>query len=386
MEEFRKSVRPDHSSEPPPSSHGLGTIEDSRKQVLKVVEDAMDHLQDIYLTAGYSPQEMSTYLLEFSEYIKSRCQSEVEKENEILELGRREVDRFQTEIHSLSQTLGRKCTTLDFTAKDSYNDRINMLRYQLEALENEKTERSNQMELRKAQVADLAHELGNDTRFAVKEEDISAEAFAQIELIHHQLNELKTKRQEKVLQLFNECYKVYSELAVFEEGFEGVRFGDDDERIDNSVIAYCEERIMPTGFVHIRFIENLEERYNGLLNEKERRRLELATLGEKIGKLWHHLQVDETDREAFQRSFDMKLSMKTLSVGKKELRRLRHLRSASLSRHVGEVRRAILRLWEESGLSEKNRIDVFPLFFIPVEEVDDEMVKPITYSTFINNF
>ena len=377
MDEFRRSVRPDRVSELPTTDHPVQSVPEIRKKAIQVVDDALGSLLSIYSTAGYSQGEMSAYLLEFSQQLSNTCNSEIAKENEILDLGNKEIEKFQAEIRSLLVTLDRKDSpSFIHLPSENYNHQINSLRDQLETLLHEKQEKLQDIQFKRSKVVEFADELGEVVDFEFEAEDISDAAFAHIDTLRNYYMELKSRRRRKVLQIFHECYKVYQELALFQEGFDCVQRDPCHQRIDETVIAYCERDVEPSmNVLHAYEIGAIEERWSILIHEKESRRNELAALGERIAKLWNHLRVDDCERLAFQQSFAMNLSLKTISTGNDELLRLRRLRAASLLRHVSEVRRSILRLWEESGLSEAVRITDFPAFFQPAEEVDDDMVR-----------
>ena len=384
MDEFRRSVRPDRISELPIINPPTQSIEECRRKVLQVVDDALNSLLKIYAQAGYSQLEMSVYLVEFSQLVSHTCNAEIVKENEILELGKKEIEKFQAEIRSLLTALGRKESSAYSQPSDNYNDQINTLRDQVETLLTEKQEKLQDIRLRRSRVEALAEELGEGIDVECEAEDISEKSFARIGSLYNYYTELKSKRQKKILQVYTECYKVYEELALYEEGFGCVQLNSQHKRIDDAVVAYFENGVEPALNVHIQELGVVEERWNALLREKANRRNELASLGERIAKLWNHLKVDDSERHAFQQSFDMKLSQKTIVTGKTELLRLRRLRAASLSRHLSELRRSMLRLWEESGLAETTRIGEFPIFFLPADEIDDDMVSFVVFYCFFD--
>jgi len=60
----------------------------------------------------------------------------------------------------------------------------------------------------------------------------------------------------------------------------------------------------------------LTARCAALVDEKERRREELAQSGAEIAHLWTLLRIPQQEREAFQTSFKMNLSLETLAKGR----------------------------------------------------------------------
>lgn len=104
------------------------------------------------------------------------------------------------------------------------------------------------------------------------------------------------------------------------------------------------------------------------------------------------------EREAFQHSFQMNLSKKTLDAGSTELSRLQQLRRQSFQTIVKRLREDILGLWKEcegimvdSSSSEHSMTEdhpvaqeehwylekhnEFPLYFEPLEGLEDAAVR-----------
>ena len=122
-------------------------------------------------------------------------------------------------------------------------------------------------------------------------------------------------------------------------------------------------------------ISLLKTRAVKLSEEKERRRVELASTGAEIARLWTLLRVPSAERELFQSSFKMNLSMDTLSKGFDELNRLKEIRKTSLGKVISSIRSDILSLWEEAGIEdETERRKEFSLYFEPLQNIEDTAV------------
>ena len=109
--------------------------------------------------------------------------------------------------------------------------------------------------------------------------------------------------------------------------------------------------------------------------EKERRREELLINGQEIARLWTLLRIPTSEREAFQSSFKMNLSIETLSKGREELERLKEIRTTSLSRVITSIRNDIAALWTEIGIeTDEVKAIEFPSFFVDLNTLRDDSV------------
>jgi nucleotidyltransferase/DNA polymerase involved in DNA repair len=87
-----------------------------------------------------------------------------------------------------------------------------------------------------------------------------------------------------------------------------------------------------------------------MMSEKERRREELSRTGGEIARLWTLLKMPINEREQFQSSFQMNLSVSTLNIGNAELRRLKEIRTQSLGVIISSLRTEINNYWSEIGI------------------------------------
>lgn len=123
----------------------------------------------------------------------------------------------------------------------------------------------------------------------------------------------------------------------------------------------------------------LKSRLISFSEEKEKRRHELSSTGAEIARLWTLLRVPSAEREKFQSSFKMNLSMDTLSKGFDELNRLREIRKTSLGKVISSIRNDILTLWEEAGIeNEEERRKEFPLYFEQLVNMEDSAVSHLS--------
>jgi len=127
--------------------------------------------------------------------------------------------------------------------------------------------------------------------------------------------------------------------------------------------------------LHRNDLAQLQARSASLIEEKERRRDELAASGAEIARLWTLLRIPSAEREAFQSSFKMNLSLATLAKGREELERLKEVRIQSLARVITSIRADIVALWDEEGLEgDAARAKEFPEFFTDLSILSDAAV------------
>lgn len=373
MESCRLSVRPEKTSILPSNVRG-----DSRKSLQGTLTDTIQRLEAIYQTAGYSEEEIEEYLSEFGLRLQSTCDAELETEGRILAMGAAQIDAAEAEIRQLLSDLGKNESPLHhYKVKNNYNSRLNALKHQCEVLQEERKLRLAMVDAKRSEVLELASLLG-ETAAVIDTTSISDETMNTLEELKSSYTALMSRRQEKVRALCRECQKLYEELAVLVEGFETLPDHTQCSGLDQRILQFIgedEEGRSSVFTLHLVELEALDARRQALVSEKARRREALAAMGESIARLWNHLKVVKSEREAFQASFSMTLSMRTLRTGQAELQRLKLLRSESLVAVVYEVRGRIEELWDEALTGPECRRKAFPLFFEPVEDLDDEAVS-----------
>ena len=124
--------------------------------------------------------------------------------------------------------------------------------------------------------------------------------------------------ESSIETIATECYQIQQDLVLEDEGFETVPDTDNFLSLDENIMEFGK-----TGeflfSVHVDELKMLQERAKVLASEKERRREELAVTGAEIARLWTLLRCSTEERNAFQASFKMNLSMETLKKGRIEV-------------------------------------------------------------------
>ena len=371
--------------QPPPCAKNLRPP-DIEANLKSILNGTISDLLEKYSVAGYSEEEMATYLADFSFRIQSVCEEEVKAEQSILDLGLEQTQSFEQNIKQLLSTMGRHNETLFIytDSKKSYNCRLNLLKYQMDCLVEEKSVRTDQLENMKAQVNHLVVELGEKVvdlpeGYEKEEVDLSDDAFKTMSDNFDVLIALKKKRKAKMECICNQCYSLYTQLSLLTEGFSTLPDHLPHHTLDQQIISFVESNseILPFS-LHSSDLNLLQSRLQALENEKSRRRDILAKLGNSIGKLWSSLRISTMERQDFQASFGTTLSMETIQKGKSELLRLKSLRCRDLPKKIERIREDILRLWNECQVDndERRRIEC-PIYYKSVEELDDEAVLTI---------
>lgn len=133
----------------------------------------------------------------------------------------------------------------------------------------------------------------------------------------HLANNIPTRIAD-IKTIATECHQIQIDLVLEEEGFETVPNTDKFLPLDENIMEFGK-----TGeflfSVHSDELKMLKERAKSLADEKERRREELAVTGAEIARLWTLLRCTSEERNAFQSSFKMNLSMETLQKGRNEV-------------------------------------------------------------------
>jgi len=171
-----------------------------------------------------------------------------------------------------------------------------------------------------------------------------------------------------------ECNKIFIDLVVSEEGTETISDRAKYSLYDSAIITLAESGEYVFGY-HKNDVANLQARLKSLITEKDNRKVQLAKTGAEIARLWTLLRIPTSERQLFQSSFQANLSMATLARGKEELNRLMQIRTQSLGRVIESIRRDIVDLWEEIGITTRElQSEEFPLYFEAIESLADSSV------------
>lgn len=349
---------------------------DFKVRVTHLVDETLESLQSIWREAGYEESECQGLLGDILTKLKTLCSAELSAEQQILEHAKNQVLTKYNEYQKLCSMLDRTGVNYDSSLGENYADRLSELEKLISDIELDVSQRQDILNAKREEVIDLASRLGEEMPADYDGgNDYCELADIRIDLIDNykrKLEELRSTRLEEMANLAADIRKCLFDLAVQKEGPENLsdfqEFGDIDK------ILLASDDIQRIG-CHQRELSRLVLRLKNLQSEKERRKNELSQNGAEIARMWTLLRVPPTERSAFQNSFEMNLSLATLAKGREELKRLKQLRMDSLGTVVTSLREEIAGYLQELGITSNEQIiEEFPLYYCPVEDLDDNAV------------
>lgn len=362
---------------------GLRVLPDLFKnRVLQIAEETVDSLSVIWQEAGYEEAECQSLLGDLLNKLKLTCSNELASEQQILEHAKQQVSSKLEEYSDYCAQLGRDPPADDVPHGANYTDKLAELERLLNGISGEVNERQQLLHVEMDAINDLVTTLGEPAPTSTEFDGpqgtphLSDVRLNLMRAFKSKLQVVKQARLEEMMGVAKLCVASIADLVLVEEGFKTMNEGDKFDSVNKVLVQYMEdgEKKLTMSMTQAD-LELLSSRNDSLAEEKERRRNELATSGAEIARLWTLLRIPNEEREEFQNSFKMNLSMETLEKGRKELERLHQVRAESLGRVVTSIRADILSLWEESGIeSEDARKEEFAEYFLPVEHLQDSTV------------
>lgn len=354
-----------------------------KQNVSKVTDETLASLAKIWKEAGYEESECEMLLADLFVKMKTTYLAELAAEQQILEHAKVEVANKCEHYRELCTKLGRK-PTASCGAGANYADKLAGLESLLSEIETEVSERQGLLDVEFDAINELVTMLGEQAPsmdLFDGPEGTPLLSDCRLELLREFKESLLQLKQERIEEMKNvaiDCIRSYSDLVVEDEGFYTLPDCDVYAEMDAALLKFGQSQCtteLQMG-VHLHDLIALKDRSQALLDEKERRRSELSETGTEIARLWTLLRVPSADREAFQASIKMNLSMETLAKGRDELERLREIRASSLEQVVGSIRNDITALWEEIGIdNDEQRQTEFPIFSQSVEVLGDSTVE-----------
>jgi hypothetical protein len=353
-----------------------------KHRLLQVAEETVESLQKIWKEAGYEEIECQRLLGDLLNKMKITCAGELAAEQQILEHAKLEVDAKIDDFTRLCAQLGRVAVLQQLTPLN-YSDKLAELDKLITEVSVEVSQRSKVLGAEMSLIQELCDTIGEDLpsadRFNGPEgtpelSDIRLKLMRQHTM---ELEKMKQQRKEEMQRIVLECKQHIADLVLEEEGFDTMPFSKQYADLDKRILKFINSKEFMFG-IHKRDLTQLLCRTKSFIEEKDKRRDELAKTGAEIARLWTLLRTPAPEREKFQSSFKMNLSMATLAAGVKELERLREIRATSFGTVISSIRNDITSLWEEAGIESLNdRSNEFSMFFSAVEDLDDNAVRKI---------
>lgn len=351
-----------------------------KHRLLQVAEETLDSLQAIWKEAGYEEIEQQRLLGDLLNKMKLTCSNELAAEQQILEHAKLEVEAKIEEYEHLNAQLGREAN-IDHIDVLNYSDKLSELEKLISTISVEVGQRSKLLNTEIAKIEELTELLGSympnmsifdgpegtcelsDIRLGLMQDYVAT------------LESTKAQRIEEMKKLALDCKSHIADLSLEEEGFNTMSLAEQYAKCDKSILLYINKKQF-TFDLHQKDLTQLSCRLKSFTEEKDKRREELAKTGAEIARLWSLLRTPAVERENFQSSFKMNLSMSTLTKGVEELERLREVRATSMKSIIASIRSDIETLWNEAGIeSIDNRSKEFALYFEPVESLQDSAVE-----------
>lgn len=346
---------------------------DFKLRVSNLVDETLESLESIWKEAGYEEAECQGLLGDILTKLKTLCSAELSAEQQILEHAKNQVLAKFNEYEKLCTMLDRSGVKYDSSLGENYADRLSHLEKLISSIELEVSQRQELLNSKREEVIRLANRLGQELPPNYDGGNEYCElADIRIEILDEcwkNLEKIKETRISDMMNIATDIRKCLKDLAVHKEGTKNLpdyrEYGDIDDRFLNS------DDLQGFG-CHEDDLNRLVLRLKCLQAEKERRKLELSNNGAEIARMWTLLRVPQSERVAFQNSFEMNLSIATLTRGREELARLKRLRMESLGTVVGSLREEIGGYFQELGISDHDQISKdFPLYTCPIEDLDD---------------
>jgi hypothetical protein len=370
-----------------------------KHKLVHVAEETMDSLQKVWTEAGYEESERQRLLGELLTKIKSVCSNEIAAEEQILAHARQEVETLTADVITKHSQLGR-AAKLEYISQLTVTDKLTELDKILSVISKEVDERQtlfdNEMQVITTITQELAENMPSSNAFdgPAGTPHLSD---VRLNLMREYRSRMETQRQcrrQELETLYRECVNHMQDMCYVEEGSihpqEQTAFKELDAGIARfgRALQTNSSSELPLGSLTKQHVQQISQRVEKLVAEKEYRRSELSKTGEEIARLWSLLRVDRSEREAFTASFKKNLSLETLRKGYAEASRLRQLRKESLGSVLSVLRSDIETLWIEIGMlsapfasQETSHVhetelcqQEFDQFFVRVEEATEELL------------
>lgn len=347
--------------------------EDFQAAMTNLTQETCDSLNSIWKEAGYEEVECQGLLGDILTKFKALCASELSAEQQILDHAKQQVVLKLEEFSVLCEKLGRTCDEEDAFGAN-FADRLAELEKRIFDINVEINERSGQIAAKKDEINTLVASLGEELFPVYEGPELSDAHMESLVTCLKSLEDTRALRVREIREVADDCSKALSELVVPQEGVDSLPQAVMYSDLDQAVLNMVPEQEL--SFLHKDDLKRFISRAQSLAEEKDKRRQELASNGAEIARMWTQLRVPTADREAFQQSFNMNLSVETLQKGRDELCRLKELRLTSLGTVITSIREEMTTYWEELGVgSQQQREAEFPLFGEDVKTLADSAVE-----------
>lgn len=433
MASKRQSIRASFSSEAVANGTALSP-HNFKNQLSASIDSTWQAMEKIWQEAGYTEEEQENLLGCFLTKLQQVCTQELVSEEKILEHAKSQAKADFAKYCQYCVRLGKSYPENDADMGTNLTDKLAELETRNEIISQEVAKKEALLQTAISEVNAIAASLGVNPPSADQYEgpsgtpELSEFRIVLLTRIKDDLMKARETRLAELKSAADSCLKCLNDMNIstIEELTATITPSKEDEENENNkctnfntlldaLVKYQQQTKEGNG-VHITSLYTgvhtsdvaLFKLVAGVLDkEKQRRKVELASTGSEIARLWTLLRIPTEEREAFQGSFQMNLSKHTLSTGHCELSRLQTIRKESYQQVVSSIRADILGLWTEcdgamcnSGDSTKATADgseepasaeaaaptdsadnltahreEFPLYFVPLTELEETAVE-----------
>lgn len=333
-----------------------------KHKLVQMAEETVTSLQNIWAEAGYEESERQRLLGELLNKLKDTCTNEIAAEEQILSHARQEVETLTTDVVTKHAQLGRTAK-LDHISNLTVTDKLTELDKILTVIGKEVDERQSLFDKEMQVITTIVQELGESMPPSNAFDGPAGTPHLsdlRLNLMRDHRTRMETQRQQRrqeLESLYRECASHMQDMCYVEEGSIHPQEQTAFKEIDAGIARFARalqvnnsNTELPLASLTKEHVQQLTQRVEKLVAEKEYRRSELSKTGEEIARLWSLLRVERADREAFSASFKKNLSLETLRKGYSEANRLRQLRKESLGSVLSVLRSDIETLWTEIGM------------------------------------
>lgn len=351
-------------------------------KLLQIGEETIESLKLIWNECGYEEIECHGLLGDLLNKLKLTCAAELAAEQQILDHAKEQIIQKLTYYNEACSKLGRSGID-ESELGTNYSIKFSNLEKFITTIDVEINQRQSLLDIEYSQIESICIEMGEiiPTMDSFEAPNGLPElSDARLEVLKAGVESWKKRkaaRIEQVKSLATECCEVMKEMEINSEGWDTLPSSTiyNFSLLNKELTQYLKTSKFLFG-ISKNDAELFQNRVSSLKEEKLRRKEELTKTGAEIARLWTLLRIPTTERESFQKSIKMNISMETLSKGRDEYERLLNVRQTSLQRIITSIRTDILSLWTEIFIeSEDARRQEFSLYFDDIMTLEDNAVE-----------
>jgi hypothetical protein len=344
------------------------------------VNKTLEAMKLIWKEAGYEEAECQSLLGELLNKMNLCLVNELGSEQRILDHAKEQIVIKLSHYNDLCKQLGRS-GKVESDLGTNYANKFATLEKLLEIIDVDISQRESLLNGEYSKIFEVCTCLGEQVLSLDSYEapnGYPALSDARLDLlreVHAEFQQKKKARIDEMKQTATKSFELIKDLEIVKEGWQTLPGSSGFDECTAALMKFFQTGDWSMGY-HTKDVELLQRCIDVMKEERDRRRDDLTTTGAEIARLWTLLRIPTAERDAFNSSFRMNLSMETLNKGHQELERLMTVRKTSLKRVVTAIRNDITTLWNEAGIeSEQQRRMELPIFYEDVDTLQDSAVE-----------